>query len=124
MSTQPPAVEVVASTAPGPPIPPRESSTALDTVHLSNPYHVDLVIPFSIALKGKDRVAEQREIREGYEELLRALEGVGGLRIATRVPPGKKGKEEIWIFIGAGQEKIDELVEIEKSANCILVGLS
>lgn len=114
MSSQPPNLGV-ADTAPGPPIPARESSTTLDTVHISNPYNVDLVIPFSISIsKSSDRVVEQREIREGYEELLRGLEGVGGLRIATRVPPGKKGKEEVWIFVGAGEEKVEELVEAEQ----------
>lgn len=115
MSSQPPSLAPVADTAPGPPIPARDTSTVLNAAHISNPYNVDLVIPFSISIgKSSDRTSEQREIREGYEELLRALEGVGGLRIATRVPPGKKGKEEVWVFVGAGQEKIEELVEVEK----------
>ncbi|KAK4684084.1 anoctamin-10, partial [Tremellales sp. Uapishka_1] len=104
MSHQPPTASH--STAPGPPIPNRETSLSLQ----SNPYQVDLVLPFDISSKTKD---ERESIRQAYEELLRALEGEGGLRLATRVGRGGKGQEEVWVFVGAGEEKIDELVEKE-----------
>jgi hypothetical protein len=55
----------------------------------------------------------QEEIREGYEGLLRALEGEG-LRVATRPGRAGKGKEEIWVFVSASDEKIRELVERER----------
>jgi len=104
----------VKSTAPGPPVPARDTSTVLDAAHLSNPFQVDLVLPYSIALGKGDRVVEQQQIREGYESLLRALWGVGGLRLASRVPKGKKGKEEVWLFVGISEDKVDELVQMER----------
>jgi anoctamin-10 len=75
---------------------------------------VDLVIPYSIASGSWDKAIAQRYIREGYEELLKALEGEGGLKVATKFGRGEKGKEEIWVFVGATSEKVDELVEREK----------
>ena len=106
-------------TAPGPPVPSRDSSIkpnlAVDAVHPSNPFQVDLVIPFSISA-GKDRVRDQAQVKEQYEALLRALEGEGGLKVASR--PGRtkgKGAEEIWIFVGAADEKVSELAERERS---------
>lgn len=90
-------------------------STALDGTHPSNPFQVDLVIPFSVAgKKGTDRLAAQSEIREGYQELLRALEGEGGLKVASRAGRGGKGSEDVWVFVGIGDEKLQELVEREK----------
>jgi anoctamin-10 len=109
-----PGLTTAKSTAPGPPVPARDSSTVLDAVHLSNPFHVDLVIPYSIALGKGDRISEQREIRDGYESLLRDLEGVGGLKLASKVPKGEKGKEEVWLFIGLSDDKFDELVQMER----------
>ena len=103
-------------TAPGPPVPARDTSIQLDARNLSNPFHVELVIPFSIDLGKGDRLKAQTEIRNGYETLLRALEGEGGLKVATRAGRAKKGDEEIWVFIGAEDEKIDELVDRERSA--------
>lgn len=103
-----------ADTAPGPPIPARGVSTRFDAAHLSNPFRVDLVIPYSIALGSSDRLKAQSEAREGYELLLRALEGEGGLKVATRAGKTGKGKEEVWVFVGAEDEKVDELVEQEK----------
>lgn len=61
-----------------------------------------------------ERNVEQREIRDGYESLLRDLEGVGGLRLASRVPKGEKGKEEVWLFVGVSEDKVDELVQMER----------
>ena len=111
-SNHTPVVE--ADTAPGPPIPARDTSTQLDTVRLSNPYSVDLVIPFSAAISSSSRAKDLEECREGYELLLRALEGEGGLRVASRAGKGGKGKEEVWVFVGASDEKVEELVEREK----------
>lgn len=111
MSSQPLAPPI-SNTAPGPPIPLRE--TSLSAMHNSNPFQVDLVIPFSISIEGKDKAAGSRDVREGYERLLNALEGVGGLRIASRVPKGPKGKEEVWVFVGISEEKLEELQEIER----------
>jgi hypothetical protein len=97
-------------------VPVRDTSTTLDAVHLSNPFHVDLVIPYDISLprSAGDRQLAQQEIREGYEQLLQALEGAGGLKIATKVAPRKKGKEEVWVFVGASEEKVEELVQLEQ----------
>lgn len=101
-------------TAPGPPLSDRHSTTATEAEHPSNPFEVDLVIPFSIALGKGDRLAEQRDIKDGYEVLLRALEGEGGLRIASRRGRSGKGKEEVWVFVGASEDKLGELVERAK----------
>ncbi|WRT63222.1 uncharacterized protein IL334_000125 [Kwoniella shivajii] len=119
MSHQPPPTAAAGSTGtattPGPPIQDR-SSSLLTKMEDTNPYKVDFVIPFSIAIdKNQDRLQAQNEIQEGYQYLLRALEGEGGLKIGTK--PGKKslkGKEEVWIFVSATDEKIEELVEKEK----------
>ena len=112
--TSRPDLRTAKSTAPGPPLSARDTSAVLDAVHLSNPFHVDLVVPYSIALGKGDRSVEQQEIRDGYETLLRDLESVGGLRLASRVPKGKKGEEEVWLFIGISEEKLQELVEMER----------
>lgn len=106
------------STSAGPPVP-----SKMDITHPSNPFAVDFVIPFDISTKG-DR-AKVGEVREGYESLLRALEGEGGLKVASR--PAKiskgdkkdndkqeKGKEEVWVFVGISEEKVAELVERER----------
>ena len=118
MSSNPPLGPPSSGTVPNPPVPERSTSahpiTAVDATYPSNPFQVDLVIPFSTALGKGDRLAEQREMREGYEQLLRALESEGGLRVASRPGRAGKGKEEVWIFIGAGEEKVSQLVEREK----------
>jgi len=121
-SSQPPVelktMAMSSSTAPGTPVPARNTSinpsSALGVSHPSNPFEVDFVIPFSIAVGKVDRVTAQNEIRASYEELLRALEGEGGLRVATKAGRGKKGDEQVWVFVGAGEEKVTELVEREK----------
>jgi anoctamin-10 len=109
MSSYPPSAAAMHTashnTAPGPPVSAKVNP---------NPFNVDLVIPFSIALGSWDRNVAQRYIKEGYEDLIRALEGEGGLRVATKMGRGGKGKEEVWVFIGATEEKVDELVEREK----------
>lgn len=107
MSSHPPSSGT--TTAPGPP------------VANANPYHVDLVIPYSIAFGSWDRGIAQKYIKEGYEDLLRALEGEGGLRVATKMGRGGKGKEEVWVFVSATEEKIDELVERERYAEYLLL---
>ncbi|OCF60137.1 hypothetical protein L486_02817 [Kwoniella mangroviensis CBS 10435] len=108
----PPAVD----TAPGPPVQAR--STSLNQVD-TNPYKVDFVIPYSISVdKSQSRLQAQQEIKDGYEVLLRVLEGEDGLRISTRAKPSNnsaKGQEEIWVFVGAEDGKVVELVEREKS---------
>jgi len=117
MSSNPQLGPPTSFTSAGPSVPERVTSTnptsAIDTTHRSNPFQVDLVIPFSIAVGDGSRLAAQNEIRQGYEELLRALEGEGGLRIASRPGRAGKGKEEVWVFVGAGEEKVSELVERE-----------
>lgn len=90
-------------------------STAKDISHPSNPYQVDFVIPFDISTASQnDRVKAEIEVREGYELLLRTLEGEGGLKIASKPGRAGKGKEEVWVFVSAGDEKMQELVEREK----------
>lgn len=115
MSSQPHASD----TSPGPPISARNTSMApqlaKDISHPSNPFQVDFVIPFDISIGKEDKSIAQKESREGYELLLRSLEGEGGLKIASRPGKGSKGKEEVWVFVSAGDEKIVELVEREKS---------
>ena len=93
---------------------PAHATTAIDAAQPSNPFQVDLVIPFSIASGEGDRAQEQTEIRDGYEVLLRALEAEGGLKIASRPGRAGKGKEEVWVFVRAGEDKVSELVEREK----------
>lgn len=70
------------------------------------------------------------EVKEGYEALLRALEGEGGLKVGSRPAwssvktktdkktdqdekKSKDKKDEIWVFIGISDEKLNELVERE-----------
>jgi len=111
------APEVKASsTSAGPPVP-----SKMDSNHPSNPFNVDFVIPYDICIKG-DRTKEVAEVREGYERLLRVLEGEGGLKVASR-PAQVSGKdkkedekkpEEIWVFVGISDEKAKELVERER----------
>lgn len=136
LGTSPPTHVHSHDTVPGPPISDRTTSLARPTGQatwhgsgaLCNPYNVDLVIPFDISLKGKkDRKEEIAEVREGYELLIRALEGEGGLRVGTKSPlvevegkeggDGKKsnkGKEEVWVFVGVGEGKMRELVDRER----------
>jgi anoctamin-10 len=111
------APEVKASsTSAGPPVP-----SKLDSNHPSNPFNVDFVIPYDISIKG-DRTKGVSEVREGYEALLRVLEGEGGLKVASR-PAKVSGKdkkedekkpEEVWVFVGISDEKAKELVERER----------
>jgi len=111
------APEVKASsTSVGPPVP-----SKMDSNHPSNPFNVDFVIPYDISIKG-DRTKEVPEVREGYERLLRVLEGEGGLKVASRAAKvsGKDKKvddkkpEEVWVFVGISDEKAKELVERER----------
>jgi len=111
------APEVKASsTSAGPPVP-----SKMDSNHPSNPFNVDFVIPYDISIKG-DRTKEVPGVREGYERLLRVLEGEGGLKVASR-PARVSGKdkkeddkkpEEVWVFVGISDEKAKELVERER----------
>ncbi|WWC90176.1 uncharacterized protein L201_005109 [Kwoniella dendrophila CBS 6074] len=149
MSHQPPSapVPVLAppsvETAPGPPVQHRSTSLtptpATVNTNLNsgnnglndlntNPYNVDFVIPFSISIaKNQNRLEAQQEIKEGYEELLKALESEDGIKIGSKAKPVKKDKsgkkieseEEIWIFISAEDEKVNELVERERSLDRI-----
>jgi hypothetical protein len=87
---------------------------------------VDLVLPFDISLKASKsktygRAQELAEIRDAYEMLVRALEGAGGLRVATKSPPVKRDKqgkvkaaEEVWVFVGVDESKMRELVQRER----------
>lgn len=76
----------------------------------SNPYDVDLVIPYDIS----GEKSEAPEIERGYRRLTDALQSAG-LRIASRPAKGKgKGQEEVWVFVGASDAKIKELVEREQ----------
>ena len=115
MSSQPPSTPALGTgTTPGPPVPARGTSTKLNANRISNPFQVDLVLPFSIALGKVAKLTGQQQIKQGYEDLLRALEGEGGLKIASRVGTGTH-KDEVWVFVGAGEEKISELVDRERS---------
>ena len=108
MSHQPsPPPALGASTAPGPPVP----RVPPDRSHSTNPFNVDFVIPFDISY-GKDRVQSQAEVREGYEELLRALESQG-LRVGSRPGRAGKGKEEVWVLVGAGDDRVEDLAKRE-----------
>jgi hypothetical protein len=85
--------------------------------HPSNPFQVDFVIPYDISISKKDqgnKASVVGEIKDGYESLLRALEGEGGLKVGSRKGKGEKGKEEVWVFVGVSDEKVQELVEREK----------
>jgi anoctamin-10 len=107
----------VSSTAPGPPVP-----ISLDHTHPSNPFNVDFVIPYDISIKGGNRTEVVAEVKEGYERLLRALEGEGGLKVGTRPAHSStkdkkdenKKVEEVWVFIGISDDKLSELVERER----------
>ncbi|WVW81287.1 hypothetical protein I302_103278 [Kwoniella bestiolae CBS 10118] len=123
MSNHPPSTAApppAANTAPGPPVQSRSTSLAHHEVN-TNPFKVDFVIPYSISTEksqGQDRAVAQQEIKQGYEALLRTLEGEEGLRISSRARPSNnkdKGQEEIWVFVGAEDGKITELVERERS---------
>ncbi|KAL7420471.1 hypothetical protein Q5752_004421 [Cryptotrichosporon argae] len=118
MSSQPPSH----ATAPGPPVThpnilpkaaPGQPVARSGTTTPCNPYDVDLVVTFSIAIGSGDRKVAEVEIKEGYETLLRALEGEG-LRIASAAGRAGKGKEEVWVFVGGTEQVIDRLVEREK----------
>lgn len=111
--------EHVVSTTPGRPVTTRNSSNKFGSIigleHPSNPYQVDFVIPFDVSVpKGQDRATAQGEIKEGYERLLRALEGEGGLKVGTKSGRGGKGKEEVWVFVSTSDKKLSELVERER----------
>ncbi|BEJ17630.1 hypothetical protein CspHIS471_0610310 [Cutaneotrichosporon sp. HIS471] len=80
----------------------------------SNPFHVDLVIPYDISLRGAERREALYDAQGGYSRLLAALESIGGLRIACRPGRGGKGAEDIWVFVGASDAKISELAEMER----------
>lgn len=80
----------------------------------SNPFKVDLVIPYDISLKGAERRDALYDTQGGYSRLTAALESVGGLRIASRPGRGGKDAEDIWVFVGASDDKIAELAETER----------
>lgn len=107
----------IASTAPGPPVSARNPiklGTPLGGVENSS-YQVDFVIPYDVSVgKGQNRSTAQGEIKEGYERLLRALEGEGGLKVGTKSGRGGKGKEEVWVFVSISDRKLSELVERER----------
>lgn len=109
-----------AATSPGPPIQTRGISQkpqlAKHVDQPTNSYQVDFVLPFDISLSSSptDRAQSIADTRSAYEALLTALEGEGGLKVASRRGRGGKGKEEVWVFVSASDEKIGELVEREK----------
>jgi hypothetical protein len=80
----------------------------------SNPFNVDLVIPYDISLKGAERRDALYDTQGGYSRLISALESVGGLRIASRPGRGGKDAEDLWVFVGASDAKIAELAETER----------
>lgn len=106
-------------TAPGPPVrsAPTKSPSLLPSGPINdNPYNVDLVVPYSIALSKKDlknRSQAEAEIKEGYVYLLRELEG-SGFRLASKAGRGNKGQEELWIFVGASEERVEQLLKEER----------
>lgn len=109
--------EHVASTTPGPPVGIKLGTPigGAGVEHSSNPYQVDFVIPYDVSVaKGHNRATAQGEIKEGYERLLRALEGEGGLKVGTKSGRGGKGKEEVWVFVSISDRKLSELVERER----------
>lgn len=74
------------------------------------------MIPYSIALSKKDlknRSQAEVEIKEGYVYLLRELEGAG-FRLASKAGRGNKGQEEVWIFVGASEERVEQLLKEER----------
>lgn len=77
----------------------------------TNPFHVDLVIPFSVA-PGANRAPAP--IAAAYDRLISALEGEGGLRVTARPGRAGKGAEEVWVFVGASDGKVAELVARER----------
>ncbi|XAO22454.1 hypothetical protein I312_101225 [Cryptococcus bacillisporus CA1280] len=106
-------------TSPGPPVrsAPTKSTSLLPSGPINdNPYNVDLVVPYSIALSKKDlknRSQAEVEIKEGYVYLLRELEG-SGFRLASKAGTGNKGQEEVWIFVGASEERVEQLLKEER----------
>lgn len=80
----------------------------------SNPFHVDLVIPYDISRRGSERRTALYDAQGGYSRLIAALESVGGLRIACRPGRGGKDAEDVWVFVGASDAKIAELAERER----------
>ncbi|TXT10622.1 hypothetical protein VHUM_02127 [Vanrija humicola] len=87
--------------------PAKPKPTPTDT----NPFHVDLVIPFSVA-PGANRAPAP--IAAAYHRLVEALEGEGGLRVTARPGRAGKGAEEVWVFVGASDSKVAELVARER----------
>ncbi|KLT41542.1 DUF590-domain-containing protein [Cutaneotrichosporon oleaginosum] len=83
-------------------------------VDTSNPFHVDLVIPFDISLRGAERRDALYDTQGGYSRLIAALESVPGLRIAARPGRGGKDAEDLWVFVGASDAKVAELAETER----------
>ena len=80
----------------------------------TNPYNVDFVLPFDISIAKGDRVKAREEVGQGYLALLTALESAGGLQVASKVPKGKRGEQEVWIFVSATEDKVKELVDMER----------
>lgn len=71
----------------------------------SNPFNVDLVLPFSIAGVGAG---------SDYERLIAALHNEGGLRVTARPGQGDIGSDEIWVFVAATDAKMSELIQRER----------
>lgn len=95
---------------------PAASTTALNGAGTddSNPFDVDFVIPFDISAHGSDRAGAQQDAAQGYQRLINALQSEGGLRIASRPGRGGKGAEDVWVFVGASDDKVAELVDREQ----------
>lgn len=90
------------------------SATASTGGDSGNPFGVDLVIPYDVSLRGAERNEALYDVQAGYTRLIGALESVGGLRIASRPGRAAKGSEEVWVFVGASDHKINELLSTER----------
>ncbi|WVN88537.1 uncharacterized protein L203_103748 [Cryptococcus depauperatus CBS 7841] len=103
-----------ASTAPGPPVSSSPGSMPLSVIN-ENPYNVDLVLPYDISIgkAERDRQLAEQSIKDGYEELLRALEA-SGFRVASRGGRGARGNEQVWVFVGASEQKVEQLIKEER----------
>lgn len=91
------------------------TATASNTASGCNPFGVDLVIPYDLSARGADdRNEALYDTQAGYTRLIASLESVGGLRIASRPGRAGKGAEEMWVFVGASDAKVAQLVEAER----------
>ncbi|KAL1408823.1 hypothetical protein Q8F55_005637 [Vanrija albida] len=120
ISVTPPRVsslDAVAEAAPADkPAPSAVSEKAKATVPVAadtNPFRVDLVIPFSVA-PGAGANRAPAPIAAAYDRLVGALAAEGGLRVTARPGRAAKGAEEVWVFVGASEGKVAELVARER----------